>query len=162
MPGYDTATDISGEHSLCTCTQVRRNVRKSDVVYSSKKKKKKKNCDRSDRVWHLTLRSGAFIARRPPGMHVLTVVLAKGVISQVCRCFCKRYAFLRKVWRTIVPNRKACESLFSNSLLRLRGFRLVRRERQYKYRVWYSVKPLVVARVHVAGRFPADEQLTAS
>ena len=35
---------------------------------------------------------------------------------------------------------------------------LVRQQRQHKYRVWYSVKPLVVARV--AGRFPADEQLT--
>ena len=39
-------------------------------------------------------------------------------------------------------------------------FRLVRRQRQDKYRVWYSVKPLVVARVHEAERFPADELLT--
>ena len=35
-------------------------------------------------------------------------------------------------------------------------------QRQSKYRVWYRVKPLVVARVHVAGRFPVDEQLTAN
>ena len=34
------STDISSEHSLRTCTQVRRNVRKSDVVYACKKKKK--------------------------------------------------------------------------------------------------------------------------
>ena len=63
---------------------------------------------------------------------------------------------------TIVSNRKACESPFSSSPLRLRGFRLVRQQRQDKYRVWYSVKPLVVARVHVAERFPADKLLTAS
>ena len=31
-------------------------------------------------------------------------------------------------------------------------------DRVYKYRVLYGVKPLVVARV--AGRFPADEQLS--
>ena len=64
----------------------------------------------------------------------------------------------RQVWRLIVSNRKACESPFSSPLLRLQGFRLVRRRRQYKYRVWYSIKPLVVARV--AARFPADKQLT--
>ena len=33
-------TDISSEHSLRTCTQVRRNVRKSDGVYACNKKKK--------------------------------------------------------------------------------------------------------------------------
>ena len=60
----------------------------------------------------------------------------------------------------IVSNRKANELPFSSSPLRLRGFRLVRRQRQDKYRVWYSVKPLVVARVHVAERFPAEELLT--
>ena len=32
-------TDISSEHSLRTCTQVWRNVRKSDVVYACKKEK---------------------------------------------------------------------------------------------------------------------------
>ena len=43
------ATDISSEHSLRTCTQVRRNVRKSDVVYACKKKK---NGTEVTRVWH--------------------------------------------------------------------------------------------------------------
>ena len=33
-------TDISSEHSLRTCTQVRRNVRKSELVYAWQKKKK--------------------------------------------------------------------------------------------------------------------------
>ena len=53
-------------------------------------------------------------------------------------------------------------ALLSSPLRLLRGFRLVRRQRQDKYRDWYSVKPLVVASVHVAQRFPADELLTAS
>ena len=35
-------TDISSEHSLRTCTQVRRNVRKSNVVYACKKKTRPK------------------------------------------------------------------------------------------------------------------------
>ena len=48
-------TDISSEHSLRTCTQVRRNVRKSDEMYASRTwcthaKKKKEKRDRSYRV----------------------------------------------------------------------------------------------------------------
>ena len=70
--------------------------------------------------------------------------------------------FLGDVRRTIVSNRKACESPFSSLPFRLRGFQLVRQQRQDKYRGWYSVKPLVIARVHVAERVPADELLTAS
>ena len=153
-------TDISSEHSLRTCTQVWRNVRKSDVVYASIKKKR----DRSDCldllqtefrydfrkgprdisagtvltvftvficilafnyrkyrkfrtgrnltrtfpkivpkfvlqkgycVWHLTSPSGANIARGPPMCSPFTVVPAKGIISQICRCFGKRSAFFR-------------------------------------------------------------------
>ena len=54
------STDISSEHFLRTCSQVQRNVRKSDVVYACKKKKG----DQSDRVWQLC--SGAFITPVPP------------------------------------------------------------------------------------------------
>ena len=69
-------TDISSEHSLRTCTQVRRNVRKSNVVYATKKKKKKNATEVTIRVWHLT-----FIARAPPMCSPF--VLAKGIVSQV-------------------------------------------------------------------------------
>ena len=58
------STDISSEHSLRTCTQVRRNVRKSDVVYACKKKKK--NANEVTGIHDLTFRNGAFIARGPP------------------------------------------------------------------------------------------------
>ena len=58
-------TDISSEHSLRTCTQVRRNVRKSDVVYACKKKKNATEVTVSG-IHDLTLWSGAFIARGPP------------------------------------------------------------------------------------------------
>ena len=43
----DNPTDISSEHSLRTCTQVQRNVRKSDVVYACRNKEKR---DQSHRV----------------------------------------------------------------------------------------------------------------
>ena len=127
----------------------------SQTWYTHAKKKKKKNAtevtvsdihewfDFKERSLH---RAGA--------THVLTVVLAKGIISQVCRCFCKRNAFLR-----VGKAHDRFDSPFSSSPLRLRGFWLVRGQRQDKYRVWYSVKPLVVARVHVAERFPTDELL---
>ena len=78
-----------------------------------------------------------------------------GITSQV-RCFFFFFFFFffvnvlhvwGLVWRTIVSNRKVGESPFSSSLLRLWDFRLIRRQRQCKYRVWYGVKPLVVARL---------------
>ena len=87
-------TDISSEHSLRTCTQVRRNVRKSDVVYAYKQKKNATEVTVSG-IWLY----GAELSSR--GGHpcqcscVLTVVLAKGIVSQLCRCFCKRNALLR-------------------------------------------------------------------
>ena len=87
-----SCTDISSEHSLRTCTQVRRNVRKSDVVYACKKKKKNATEVTASGIhFDFTERS----LHRAGATHVLTVVLAKGIISQVCRCFCKRNAFLR-------------------------------------------------------------------
>ena len=79
-------TDISSEHSLRTCTQVRRGVRMQ---------KKKKKRTRSDRVWHSSFDFTERSLHRAGATHVVTVVLAKGIISQVCRCFCKRNAFLR-------------------------------------------------------------------
>ena len=56
-------TDISSEHSLHTCTQVRRNVRKSNMVYACQKRKK---TDESDCDQHMTGIPGAFFARGPP------------------------------------------------------------------------------------------------
>ena len=66
-PGYfdiNKITDISNEHSLRTCTQVQRNVRKSDVVYACKKKNATEVTVSG--IHDLTLWSGAFIARGPP------------------------------------------------------------------------------------------------
>ena len=57
-------TDISSEHSLRTCTQVRRNERKSDVVYACKKKNATEVTVSG--IHDLTLRSGAFNARGSP------------------------------------------------------------------------------------------------
>ena len=83
-PGHVVAlhvyTDISSEHSLRTCTQVQRNVRKSNVVYATKKKKNATVKNVTVRVWHLT-----FIARAPPICSPF--VLAKGIVSQVHRFF---------------------------------------------------------------------------
>ena len=59
-------TDISSEHSLRTCTQIRRNVRKSDVVYACKIKKKNATEVTVSGIHELTLWSGAFITRGPP------------------------------------------------------------------------------------------------
>ena len=67
------------------CTQVRRGVRMQ----------KKKKRDRSDGVWHSQFDFSERSLLRAGATHVLTVVLAKGIISQVFRCFCKRNAFLR-------------------------------------------------------------------
>ena len=58
-------TDISSEHFLRTCTQVRRNVRKSDVVYACKKKKNATEVTVPG-IDDFTLRNGAFIAPGPP------------------------------------------------------------------------------------------------
>ena len=59
-------TDISSEHSLRTCTQVRRNVRKSDAVYACKKKNATEVTVSG--IHDLTLRRGDFIAARGPPM----------------------------------------------------------------------------------------------
>ena len=146
-------TVISSEHSnsLRTCAQVRRKLRKCDVVYACEKKTRPKwPClafDLTQRSLHL---AGA--------ARVLTVVLSGDHLTSSPFLFLGNVMHCSgQVWRMIVSNRKGCESPFSSPLLRLWGFRLVRRQRQCKYRVWYSVKPLVVARV--AARFPADEQL---
>ena len=172
-------TDISSEHSLRTCTQIRRNVRKSDVVYACKIKIKNATEVTVSGIHDLTLWSGAFITREPPMCSPL--FLPKESSHKCAVVFVKVIHFWGEVRRTIVSNRKACESPFSSSPFRLRDFRLVRRQRQdrvrysvprpvqrhtgtaspVQYRVRYSVKPLVVARVHVAERFPADELLTA-
>ena len=54
---------------------------------------KKKKRHRSDRVWHSWFDFTERSLHRAGATHVLTV--AKGIISQVFRCFCKRNAFLR-------------------------------------------------------------------
>ena len=77
-------TDISGEHSLRTCTQVRRNVRKSDVVYACKKKKKEKR--------HTCL---AFDFHRAGATRVLTVCSCQRNRLTSSPLFCKRYAFFK-------------------------------------------------------------------
>ena len=59
-------TDISSEHSLRTCTQVRRNVRKSDAVYACKKKNATEVTVSG--IHDLPLRRGDFIAVRGPPM----------------------------------------------------------------------------------------------
>ena len=97
VPRNIPGTDISSEHSLRTCTQVRRNVRKSDVVYACKKKKKTR--PKWPCVWHLTLRLYAAEPSSHGGPPMLSpFVLAKGTISQVRRsffCSCERSEFLR-------------------------------------------------------------------
>ena len=116
------------------CTQVRRGVR------MQKKKKKKRDQRRPCLAFDFTERS----LHRAGATHVRTVVLAKGIISQVCRCFVNVKHFLRKGKAHDCSNRKACESPFSSSPLWLRGFRLVRRQRQDKYN--YTAVPRLVQR----------------
>ena len=173
--------------STTKCTQVRWNVRKYDEIYvrmyfllvfrtnfmsnqrtKKKRKRKKRSVRKSDVVYawkkNTTKDRGSgrrrclafdFTQRSPHcarATHVLTV------------CSCQRnhlprslfFLFIYFFFVNVMHFEGRVIALFD--LLRLRGFQLVHRQRQYKYRVWYSVKPLVVARV--AGCFPADEQLT--
>ena len=64
-------------------------VRKSDQMYASPTwcTHAKKKRDRSDRVWHLCIDFTERSLHCAGATHVLTVVLAKGIISQLCRCF---------------------------------------------------------------------------
>ena len=77
-------TDISSEHSLRTCTQVRRCVRMQ----------KKKNATEVtvSGIHDLTLRSGAFIAARGPPM-CSPLFLPKESSHKFAVVFCKRNAF---------------------------------------------------------------------
>ena len=93
MSWLEHSTDISSEHCLRTgtCTQVRRNVRKFDVVYAWNTKENNAT-EVTGRAWHLTLRSGAFIAQ---GSTMCSpFVLTKGIISQVRRSYFYFYSFI--------------------------------------------------------------------
>ena len=73
-------TDISSEHSLCTCTQVRRNLRKSDVVYACKKKKKNATKVTVSCIWLYAVEPS--LCGGHPCAHRLFL---PGIISQVHR-----------------------------------------------------------------------------
>ena len=73
-------TDISSEHSLRTCTQVRRNLRKSDVVYACKKKKTRPKWPFVSGIW-LSAAEPWSPAPGPPTDDAHRLFLPKGIIS---------------------------------------------------------------------------------
>ena len=73
-----SCTDISSKHSLRTCTQVRRNVHESGVVYAGRNKDMRDPCDHD---WQSTLCSGAFIVWGPPIYSPFEFISARSLSS---------------------------------------------------------------------------------